>query len=116
MRGLTAFCLGLVVVLGAGAAKAGGSPDEDCFVCECTDDGTRPLCVQGEGFPSFRCEGTCKPSSFKIRQLSDQQCTQVPGCPQFNSRSAPTASPYGIAALLIALGGFGAWRLRKRAA
>ena len=36
-------------------------------------------------------------------------CISVPA-------AAPTASPYGIAALLLALGGFGAWRLSRRAA
>jgi hypothetical protein len=40
------------------------------------------------------------------------RCDGVPRFPQ-DPQPAPTASPYGIAALLIALGGFGAWRLRE---
>jgi hypothetical protein len=37
-------------------------------------------------------------------------------CACRDTTPAPTTSPYGIAALLIALAGFGAWRLRKRTA
>ena len=47
-------------------------------------------------------------------EASGQLALRVCACR--GTQPAPTASPYGIAALLIALGGFGAWRLRKRAA
>ena len=110
--------VGLAVLLGAGAGCSGINPEEeDCGVCECTLDGSRPICLQGADPGSVACNEACSPSKNTRSTIRDTQCSQVPGCPQFGStNSAPTASPYGIAALLIALGGFGAWRLRKRAA
>ena len=111
MRGLIALCVGLVVVLGAGAADAGVN-DSICVACECKD-GRFARCEQGDS--DFDCQEACGGEHKTVHEIEDTLCTQVPGCPQFNNRSAPTASPYGIAALLVALGGFGAWRLRKRA-
>lgn len=113
MRGLTALCLGLVLVLGAGASWAGIS-EGDCGVCECLDDGSRPFCVQDMGFPPADCDEACGSANVNLFSASATQCSDVPGCPQFLAKlRVPTVSPYGMTALLVALGGIGIWRVRR---
>jgi hypothetical protein len=112
MRARIALCLGLVLVLGAGASWAGISQGT-CGVCQCLDDGSIPLCTQD--MSAFaECVAACGSTNVNEFSGSNPLCTQIPGCPQFvGNIRAPAASAYGIAALFIGLAGIGAWRLRR---
>ena len=127
MRGLIALCMGLGVMTGAVHAANAGLVGGECCICRCVaatgdddDDEDAELefaaCLQipdRGGDPSAACDTICGEREF------DLECSFEPTpCFTFSSACAstraPAASPYGIAAVLIALGGFGAWRLRKR--
>ena len=141
MRGLIALCVGLVLVQGAVSAAQAGQAATTCCICNCTQRG-RVACSQGSDDALKFCSQTCATygeNPINHACNSNTECsTVVPTCPTSEAGfcsdladnddngltdsedpacnpAAPTASPYGIAALLIALGGFGAWRLRKRA-
>ena len=95
-------------------------PTEPCQV-ECGMAPIPPICA-----PDVDLQACCRDLPCAIncpeRPLgcSTVQCVCEPEgccfevCPG-DRQPAPTASSYGIAALLIALGGFGAWRLSRRA-
>ncbi len=115
----------MVLVLGAGAVSA-GIPESLCCRCFCGADGP-VFCISGpadSGDVEDMCRAACGDSAdLKCLESPETtagggvgggggRCDIFPDCDgvprQFNNRTAPTASPYGIAALLIALGGFGA--------
>ena len=118
MRGLVAICVGLVVVLGAGVANAG--PDITpgaCCKCSCGDpmSGLELVaCFQAEGDVVAQCQEICGEAPDWGFECTEKpvSCSDDPQCAA-PATSAPAASPYGIAALLALLAGFGAYRLRK---
>lgn len=112
MRRSIALCVGLLLLLGAGAAWAGVGIGE-CGVCECAADGRR-LCMQDEAVNRSDCENFCGSTDVIDFSAGFVQCSDVPGCPQSFAKSAPAASPYGVIALLLSLSALGMWRLRRR--
>lgn len=126
MRGLIALCVGVVLMMGMVRAANAGIVGGECCICRCVaatgddDDDDLELefaaCLQipdRGGDPSAACDAICGEREF------DLECSFEPTpCFTFSSACAstraPAASPYGIAALLLALGVFGAWRLGKR--
>jgi hypothetical protein len=119
-RVVIAFCVGLMTVLGAGVAGA-GILEGNC--CRCICNSAAAFCVEGpvdEELTEQRCENACAGLGGGVRiefKCVPDACSAFtdPSCPGAE-KGAPVATPLGLAALLIALGAFGAWRLRKRAA
>jgi hypothetical protein len=140
MRELIVLWVGLAMVLG-GAGAAHAREASECCQCSCEDLGLI-ACIKGAG-GTLACEQTCealnggKPSP--ICAMGDPDCSIVAPCPRLETgifcddgldndidgltdsfdadcgrASAPAASRYSIAALLIVLAGFGVWRLRKQ--
>lgn len=134
MRGKWAIAVGVAVILGtAAAATAAGLFDGSCCICRCfpaldlhlaVPQGPQPelefaACLQVSELrsdPVAFCDAICGDREF------DLECSREPvSCAAFSPQcavtaAAPSLSPYGIAGLLVVLGGVGVYQIRKRVA
>ena len=85
-----------------------------CFCANCTTGNAfqcSDILVVGESAATVVCPDACSSLGCQFSAVSDGACALAAACPQH--AGAPALSPIVLGVLLVALGGWGVYRVRR---